>query len=44
MQEVSLVKRVQKEQKEIFESLEEGILLIKENEIAFSNSIFNDII
>jgi hypothetical protein len=28
----------------MFESLEEGIMLLKENEISFSNSIFDQIL
>jgi hypothetical protein len=33
LKEVSIIKDVQMEQKQIFESLEEGIVLIKKNEI-----------
>ena len=44
MQEASLVQELQKEQKQMLESLEEGIVLLRANEISFSNSIFDQIL
>lgn len=44
MQEVSVLKEVQKEQTQIMQSLEEGIILMKQNELAFTNQIFDQIL
>ena len=44
MQEVSVIKEVQKEQTQILQSLEEGIILMKKNELAFTNQIFDQIL
>ena len=44
MQEVSVLKEVQKEQTQIMQSLEEGIILMKQNEVAFTNQIFDQIL
>jgi len=44
MQEASLVQELQKEQQQMLGSLEEGIVLLRANEISFSNSIFDQIL
>jgi hypothetical protein len=38
------MKKVSDEFKEMFQFLEEGILLVKDKEISFSNDLFKDII
>ena len=44
MSEASLVPELQKEQQQMLGSLEEGIVLLRANEISFSNSIFDQIL
>ena len=41
--EVEIIGQLHRDQKQIFESLEEGILLIQENEITFNNQLFEKI-
>lgn len=41
VKEMKIAQELQIEQQQLFESLEEGIILIKENEISLKNSIFD---